>query len=67
TTRRILILDGETSPAFLRHTSAALETLFEGSERRVLAGLDHAALFTAPQALVPPLREFLLAPAEGAR
>ncbi len=60
---RTLVLDGDQSPPFLRNSAQALTHVLPGSERYTLEGQDHSAVFTAPQALVPVLVEFLGSPA----
>jgi pimeloyl-ACP methyl ester carboxylesterase len=59
-TARVLVIDGEQSPPFLRNAAAALVALVPTSRRHTLTGQDHSAAFTAPQTLVPPIRDFCL-------
>jgi pimeloyl-ACP methyl ester carboxylesterase len=54
-----LVLCGGASDPWLHAGSAALADLLPGAELRVLAGLDHSAATTRPQALAPVLVEFL--------
>jgi pimeloyl-ACP methyl ester carboxylesterase len=56
---RTLILDGERSDAYLRRGAEALAEVLPGAKRLTLRGLDHSAVFMAPQALVPAVVEFL--------
>lgn len=64
-TARVLVLDGEQSPPFLRNASRALAGVLPASKRQTLPGQDHSVVFTAPEALVPVLADFLLARAGG--
>ena len=56
---RTLILDGERSDAYLRRGAAALAKVLRGAKQQTLPGLDHSAVFMAPQALVPVVVGFL--------
>lgn len=59
-TARLLVIDGELSPLFLRNAAEALVALLPSSRRVTLAGRDHSAVFTAPHTLLPAMRDFLL-------
>ena len=54
-----LVIDGELSEPFLRNAAQAAADVLPNAQRRTLAGHDHSAVFTAPEALVPMLVEFL--------
>jgi pimeloyl-ACP methyl ester carboxylesterase len=53
-----LVLSGGKSPEGLRRAAAALAGVLPDSEHRILDGVSHAALVTAPKKLVPVLRAF---------
>ncbi len=54
-----LVLAGENSPAWMQTAARALTDILPHGQLRSLGGQDHAAVFTAPRALVPVLVEFL--------
>ena len=53
-----LVLDGEKSDAWIRHSAAALAAILPKAEHQSLAGQDHSVASSAPQALVPILVKF---------
>jgi len=53
-----LVMDGEKSDAWIRHSAAALAAILPRSEHRSLAGQNHTVASTAPQVLVPILVKF---------
>jgi pimeloyl-ACP methyl ester carboxylesterase len=56
---RVLLLEGENSPPYLKSAVRALGERLTGAEVGTLAGQDHSALFTAPESLVPHVVGFL--------
>lgn len=53
-----LVLDGGESPAWMRAAAAAVAAAVPGARAETIAGEDHGVLHH-PEALVPPLRDFL--------
>lgn len=56
----ILVLDGDQSDAWLRHSAESLAKLLPHAKYQSLPGQNHSASFTAPQVLAPVLVEFFL-------
>jgi pimeloyl-ACP methyl ester carboxylesterase len=56
---RVLVIDGEQSPPFLRNAATAVAGVLPGARRETLPGQDHSVVLTAPEALVPVLTGFL--------
>jgi pimeloyl-ACP methyl ester carboxylesterase len=56
---RVLVLEGENSPPYLKSAASALAERQSGAKIETLAGQDHSAVFIAPQSLVPHVVKFL--------
>ena len=56
---RVLLLEGENSPPYLKSAVRALGERLTGAKVETLAGQDHSAVFTAPKSLVPHVVGFL--------
>jgi pimeloyl-ACP methyl ester carboxylesterase len=55
----VLVMDGGNSDTGIRNSAAALAGVLPNAKARTMDGQDHSAPFTAPEAFVPVLVEFL--------
>jgi pimeloyl-ACP methyl ester carboxylesterase len=53
-----LVIDGDRSDAFLRGAADAIAKALPHAQHKTLAGQDHSAVYSSPQAIAPVLVEF---------